>query len=174
MRDPDVRRTQSDIDTHVAHEAEMSDSDEEDGRRDVTIPVSERPPIDTNPIPPIKETLSQIDNSSVHSSVAQPTFPNQPKQPEKPKEEPLKTPMIPPAVVPVPQASPSINQNTTTEVKQNNNVTESNNSLVKSSETVSSIPEKKDSDGDFEMGDAETTTSETKTDAVNSVNPAPQ
>merc|ERR1712137_101773 len=96
MADPDVRISDADRDRRVARDDEMSDSDEEDNRRDVTISREERPPIDTSPLPTMKEapqldnkpapaaksppasSVSVEDNASVHSPAAQPVYPPQP------------------------------------------------------------------------------------------------
>lgn len=96
MRDPDVRTTQEEIESRVQHDAEMSDSDEEDNRRDSTIPIAERPPIDPKPIPPILEEQKQswnapskspssntadiVDFTSVHSAISQSVYHNTPEQ----------------------------------------------------------------------------------------------
>jgi len=64
MRDPDVRVSQAEKDAHVPHDAEMSDSDDEDGRRDCTIPMEERAPIDPKPLPAMQEKNSWQNNSA--------------------------------------------------------------------------------------------------------------
>ena len=84
MRDPDVRVTETEREGRIGRDDEMSDSDEEDGRRDVTIEREEEPepfihfeePIiarldaPVEPTPPATAPLP--DHSSVHSPAAQP------------------------------------------------------------------------------------------------------
>ena len=90
-RDPDVRVTIQDLDNRIAHPAEMSDSEEEDNRRDSTIPMNERKKspiiIDKTSIPGIRELDTPEFKSWAETSsnpLPQPNF-------------------VPPTLVPAPQ-----------------------------------------------------------------------
>lgn len=108
LMDPEVRISESDRDKRMARDDEMSDSDEEDNRRDVTIPREERPPIDTSPLPAMKET--SMDSAPAVSPVVSQSSP----PPVEPKEAKAATSLVQedssvhsPAAQPVyPQLSP--------------------------------------------------------------------
>merc|ERR1712137_138803 len=102
MADPDVRISDADRDRRVARDDEMSDSDEEDNRRDVTISREERPPIDTSPLPTMKEA-PQLDNKPAPAAKSPPAAQPTPASPPAAKS--------PPAVKSPPASSVSVEDN---------------------------------------------------------------
>ena len=108
-RDPDVRVTIQDLDNRVAHPQEMSDSEEEDNRRDSTIPLNERKKspiiIDKTSIPGIRELET-------------PEFKNWVTEPSTP---PIQANFVPPTLVPAPQQDPQQDEPMNTSPKRSNN-----------------------------------------------------